>query len=127
MSGTGGALVKREYLIFTNTERLFLCPEITKCPIKEHSIGDFSLERLGLNDLFYVFSHMLLSLGCVLDKQSTHRNDLATLRGIIRGPGNYATPSADRISRLVEGGLIKKKHGKLWPTVKGRLVAFLSK
>ena len=55
------------------------------------------------------------------------RNDIITLRGIVRGPGNYATPSPDRVGRLMQKGLIKKKRGNLRATLKGRLVALLSR
>ena len=54
-------------------------------------------------------------------------NDLRTLAGIVRGPGWYATPSPERISRLMSKGLIKKKSGVLRPTLKGRIVAWLNK
>jgi hypothetical protein len=35
--------------------------------------------------------------------------DLQALKGILRGPGNYPTPSPDKIERLMHQGLIKKK------------------
>ena len=54
------------------------------------------------------------------------RNDIVTLRGIVRGPGNYATPSPDRVNRLMQKGLVKKKRGNLRPTLKGRILALLS-
>jgi hypothetical protein len=53
--------------------------------------------------------------------------DLQTLRGILRGPGNYPTPSADKIERLMSQGLIKKKNRRLVATLKGRIVAWLSR
>jgi hypothetical protein len=56
-----------------------------------------------------------------------HGRDLQTLRGIVRGPGNYATPSPDKIERLMQQGLIKKKNRRLVPTLKGRVVAWLSR
>lgn len=51
--------------------------------------------------------------------------DLKTLMGIIRGPGNYATPSPDRVERLLRKGYVVKKRGALRPTLKGRIVAWL--
>jgi hypothetical protein len=53
--------------------------------------------------------------------------DLQTLKGILRGPGNYPTPSPDKIQRLMQQGLIKKKNRRLAPTLKGRIVAWLSR
>ncbi len=55
------------------------------------------------------------------------RRDVQTLVGIVKGPGWFATPSPDRVERLLRNGLIKKKRGTLRPTLKGRLVAWLSK
>jgi hypothetical protein len=49
--------------------------------------------------------------------------DLQTLRGIVRGPGNYPTPSPDKIERLMHQGLIKRKNRRLVPTLKRRIVA----
>jgi hypothetical protein len=54
---------------------------------------------------------------------SRHR-DLQLLAGIIRGPGNYPTPSPDRVERLLQQGLIKKKRRHLAPTWKGRVVVW---
>jgi hypothetical protein len=62
----------------------------------------------------------------VLYRSYQNKNDLMTLRGVVRGPGNYATPSPDRIERLMQKGLIKKKRGTLRPTLKGRIVALFS-
>jgi hypothetical protein len=59
----------------------------------------------------------------VSSRQDQRKNDLATLKGIIRGPGTYATPSADRTDRLMQQGLVKKVRGVLRPTLKGRIVA----
>jgi len=53
--------------------------------------------------------------------------DKILLRGIVRGPGCYPTPSPQRVDRLTEMGLIKRKRGTLRPTLKGRLVAFFSR
>jgi len=54
-------------------------------------------------------------------------NDLRTLAGIVRGPGYYATPSPDRIERLIRKGLIRRKKGTLRPTLKGRIIVWLSR
>jgi hypothetical protein len=62
----------------------------------------------------------------VLYSGNQNRNDIVTLRGIVRGPGYYATPSPERVDRLMSKGLIKKKRGNLRPTLKGRLIALLS-
>ncbi|HEX3440440.1 MAG TPA: hypothetical protein VHT93_08850 [Pseudolabrys sp.] len=51
--------------------------------------------------------------------------DLYTLTGIMRGPGRYATPSFERVERLIENGLIKRSRGTLRVTLKGRIVAWL--
>jgi hypothetical protein len=56
-------------------------------------------------------------------KNEQRERDLATLRRIVRGPGNYATPPADRIERLVSQGLVRKVRGVLRPTLKGRFAA----
>jgi hypothetical protein len=54
--------------------------------------------------------------------------DMRTLMGIVRGPGNYATPSPDRIERLVQRGLVvKKRGGALRATLKGRILAWIKK
>ena len=57
-------------------------------------------------------------------KRKTTKSDLRTLAAIVRGPGNYATPSPDRIERLLSKGLVKVQRGTLRPTLKGRLVAW---
>jgi len=54
-------------------------------------------------------------------------SDLHTLAGIVRGPGFYATPSPERIERLITKGLVKRRGGRLKPTLKGRLVALLKR
>jgi len=51
--------------------------------------------------------------------------DLQLLAGIMRGPGNYPTPSQERIERLMDRGLVKKKSRRLAPTLKGRFLAWL--
>ena len=61
------------------------------------------------------------------NQHEIHEHDLHTLRGIVRGPGNYATPSPDKIERLINQGLVKKTSSRLAPTLKGRIVAWLSK
>ena len=43
----------------------------------------------------------------------------------MRGPGRYATPSFERVERLIENGLIKRSRGTLRVTLKGRIVAWL--
>lgn len=53
------------------------------------------------------------------------RRDLRTLTGIVRGPGHYATPSPERVGRLVARGLVKQSDGRLRPTLKGRIAAWL--
>jgi hypothetical protein len=54
--------------------------------------------------------------------------DLRTLAGILRGPGNYATPSQDRIDRLMNRGLIvRKRGGRLRATLKGRVVVWMNR
>ena len=58
----------------------------------------------------------------VSDQQEIKPRDLQTLAGIVRGPGFYASPSPDRIKRLLENRLIKKQRGTLRPTWKGRMV-----
>ena len=57
--------------------------------------------------------------------RGTSKRDLSTLADIVRGPGMYATPSPERVERLVQNGLVKKKNGKLRATFKGRLIALL--
>ena len=53
-------------------------------------------------------------------------SDLHTLVGIVQGQGCYATPSPNRVRRLQEQGLIKKRGGgRLKPTIKGRFVALM--
>jgi hypothetical protein len=60
-----------------------------------------------------------------LNTQSEARHrDLEVLAGIMRGPGNYPTPSPERVERLLQQGLIKKKRRRLAPTLKGRLTAW---
>lgn len=51
--------------------------------------------------------------------------DIKILVGIVRGPGTYATPSPDRVERLLQKRLIKRKKGRLRPTLKGRITAWL--
>ena len=61
------------------------------------------------------------------DREIAER-DLRTLAGIQRGPGNYATPSPDRIERLLQRGLIvRKRGGRLRVTLKGRLVVWMNR
>lgn len=60
-------------------------------------------------------------------RRELDRRDLQTLAGIVRGPGNYATPSPQRIARLVDQGMIKHKRKGLTPTLQGRVFAWLWK
>jgi len=60
-------------------------------------------------------------------RNEIRERDLQALKGILRGPGNYPTPSPDKIERLMHQGLIKKKNRRLAPTLKGRIVAWLWK
>jgi hypothetical protein len=53
--------------------------------------------------------------------------DWRTLVGIVRGPGNYATPSPERTGRLIRNGLVVRKRGVLRPTLKGRILAWWKK
>ena len=53
------------------------------------------------------------------------QRDLKTLAGIVQGPGAYATPSPDKVNRLMQHGLIKRKRGTLRPTLKGRITVWL--
>ncbi len=53
--------------------------------------------------------------------------DLQVLAAIARGPGNYPTPSPERVERLLAHGLIKKTRRGLTLTVHGRVLAWLCK
>ena len=61
------------------------------------------------------------------DESETKDRDLQTLAGIVKGTGYYATPSPQRIKRMVDNGLIKRVRGVLRPTLKGRIIARLSR
>jgi hypothetical protein len=63
----------------------------------------------------------------VSDQQEIKGRDMRTLAGIIRGPGFYASPSPERIKRLIENNLIKQQGGTLLPTLKGRIISFLAR
>ena len=64
--------------------------------------------------------------GITMDDADDIRNrDIKLLVGIVRGPGNYPTPSLERIERLVHKGLVTRKKGRLRATIKGRFVAWL--
>jgi hypothetical protein len=68
------------------------------------------------------------AFGGMMDEQSEiDRRDLQLLAGIIRGPGNYPTPSPERMARLLQQGLVKKKHRTLAPTLKGRVIVWLAR
>jgi len=61
-------------------------------------------------------------------EKETRERDLDTLVRILRGPGNYPTPSPERIQRLVNSGLVVKlRGGALRPTLKGRIVGWFHK
>lgn len=57
--------------------------------------------------------------------QNTEDRDIQILAAIKRGPGQYPTPSPERVQRLIEKGLVRKERGSLRPTLKGRLVSLL--
>lgn len=66
--------------------------------------------------------------GTMMEETNEIKNrDLKLLAGIVRGPGNYPTPSLERIERLVDKGLVTRKKGRLYPTIKGRVIAWLNK
>lgn len=66
--------------------------------------------------------------GVTMDEAGDIKNrDLKLLAGIVRGPGCYPTPSLERIERLMQKGLVTKRKGRLRPTIKGRLIAWLYK
>lgn len=53
--------------------------------------------------------------------------DIELLAGIVQGPGHYPTPSPERVQRLIDKGLVRKIRGRLRPTLKGRIVAWLKR
>ena len=53
--------------------------------------------------------------------------DLQVLAAIARGPGNYPTPSRERVERLLARGLIKKTRRGLALTMHGRVLTWLWK
>ncbi len=59
------------------------------------------------------------------DEPEIKNRDLKTLDGILKGQGYYATPSPDRIRRMVQNGLITQVKGILRPTMKGCVIGFL--
>lgn len=61
------------------------------------------------------------------DLSKIEKRDLTTLAGIVKGPGWYATPSEDKLDRLLQQGLIKKKRRGWGPTLKGRIVVWISR
>lgn len=61
------------------------------------------------------------------EAEEIKNRDLKLLAGIVRGPGNYPTPSLERIERLINKGLVTRKKGRLRPTIKGRIVAWLNR
>ena len=62
----------------------------------------------------------------IKNSDELERRDLELLARIARGPGNYPTPSPDRVDRLVTRGLVRKKRN-LALTLHGRLLAWLWK
>ena len=87
------------------------------------SIGVFGSTVESANAANSVESFGARGTGCdVSDQQEIKPRDLQTLAGIVRGPGFYASPSPDRIKRLLENRLIKQQRGTLRPTLKGRIV-----
>lgn len=69
---------------------------------------------------------VIISGAVVLSLSRIEKRDLRTLAGIVRGPGHYATPSPDRVERLVQNGLATKvPGGSLRATIKGRIITWL--
>ena len=85
------------------------------------SIANFNYRRVEL----FCSSMRILRRRRMAILQEIEQRDLKTLAGIVQGPGAYATPSPDRVNRLMQHGLIKTKGGTLRPTLKGRIVAWL--
>lgn len=63
--------------------------------------------------------------GGEMSKNGLDRRDLQLLAGIARGPGNYPTPSPDRVERLVARGVIKKTRRGPALTFNGRVIVWL--
>lgn len=61
------------------------------------------------------------------NKEILEERDLQLLARIARGPGNYPTPSPDRIERLIARGVIKKTRRGLALTLSGRITVWLSR
>jgi len=55
------------------------------------------------------------------------RRDLQLLDHIARGPGNYPTPSAERVERLLARGVIKKTRRGLALSLNGWIVLWLAR
>jgi hypothetical protein len=62
-----------------------------------------------------------------MSKSGVDRRDLQLLAGIARGPGNYPTPSPDRVERLVSRGVAKKTRRGPALTLKGRIIVWLAR
>ena len=58
------------------------------------------------------------------DGRENHDRDRQLLTAIKRGPGEYPTPSPERVNRLIQRGLVKKDRGTLRLTLKGWLVSW---
>jgi len=60
-------------------------------------------------------------------EQKLDERDKQLLGMIKRGPGQYPTPSPDRVQRLIDKGLVKKERGTLRLTLKGRIVSWFER
>jgi hypothetical protein len=60
-------------------------------------------------------------------KSGLDKRDLQLLNQVARGPGNYPTPSPDRVERLVLAGVVKRTRRGLALTLKGRTVRRLAR
>jgi hypothetical protein len=67
----------------------------------------------------------ITSGGRMSTQHQIEERDLQVVAHIARGPGNYPTPSRERVGRLMELGLVKKNRNGLAPTMKGRVLAWL--
>ena len=60
-------------------------------------------------------------------KEKLAERDLQLLARVSRGPGNYPTPSPERVERLIARGVIKKTRRGLALTLNGRVIVWLSR
>lgn len=65
--------------------------------------------------------------GDMNSRSGLDKRDLQLLAGIARGPGNFPTPSAERVERLIARGVIKKTRRGLALTLNGRVIVWLSR